>query len=77
MAAVTTLCDLPTFFSATSNSVLDYVCVPQSMIGAVRVTGALMGKGRRLQLINVAGKRDHVPVFLEITRPSFARQEQQ
>eukprot|EP00959_Pyramimonas_sp_CCMP1952_P387793 8127115-Pyramimonas_sp.AAC.1 len=74
MTAASTLSGLPTFYGTDHNSIIDYVCVPTAMMQAVRVAGPLVGKGRTLQLINVAAKRDHLPVLVEVVRPTFSRE---
>ncbi|CAK0888584.1 unnamed protein product [Prorocentrum cordatum] len=74
MSAFSTLSDVPTFYGTGHTSIVDYVCLPTAMAQAVRVAGPLVGKGRQLQLISTATRRDHLPVLMEVVRPSFARE---
>eukprot|EP00959_Pyramimonas_sp_CCMP1952_P023214 488400-Pyramimonas_sp.AAC.1 len=61
---------IDTYYGPTSSSHVDFVCLPASLGDAVICTGALLRCGRELQLINTAQRRDHVPVLVEVRRPS-------
>ena len=64
MAAVNTFFPAgDTFFGHFGRSSrIDYICLPVSMLERVKQCAVLYAAGKRLQLIPVAGKRDHMPV---------------
>eukprot|EP00971_Amphidinium_carterae_P175997 3488827-Amphidinium_carterae.1 len=57
----------PTFFPLTAvgrAKTLDYLCVPAGHLLAIEKCCALWKQGRRLQLINSAERKDHIPLLL-------------
>eukprot|EP00971_Amphidinium_carterae_P352296 6492533-Amphidinium_carterae.1 len=57
----------PTFFPLTAvgrPKTLDYLCVPAGHLPAIEKCCALWKQGRRLQLINSAERKDHIPLLL-------------
>ena len=66
MSAVSSWDDArPTFFGNTgSQSLIDHIFMPTSMLDAARSAGPLMGMSKRLQLINKRGPADHASVHV-------------
>lgn len=52
--------------SSTSQSCIDYVCVPKAMIADIKVAKVLHSTGARLQLIKHKGFADHHPLLVKL-----------
>ena len=65
MAAANTFGDTSdTCYGDGSSSLVDYVCLPEVLVGAMRSAGPLRRLGSRLQLIPDVRVRDHLPVHV-------------